>query len=75
MSKIDRIKEELGWLKIVFAIFVTIDVSLVAWLAQSYNRTSNILVVFGFSAVVVLTFVVVWINRAAMQRFKELEEE
>lgn len=75
MSKIERIKEELGWLKIVFAIFVTIDVSLVAWLAQNYDRTSNILVVFGFSAVVVLTFVVVWVNRAAMQRFKELEEE
>ena len=75
MSKIDRIKEELGWLKIVFAIFVTIDVSLVAWLAQNYDKTSNILVVFGFSAVVVLTFVVVWVNRAAMQRFKELEEE
>jgi hypothetical protein len=75
MSKTDRIKEELGWLKVVFSIFVAIDVSLVAWLAQNYNKTSDILVVFGFSAVVILTIVVVWVNRVAMQRFKELEEE
>jgi len=33
MSKVDGIKEELGWLKVVFAILVAIDVSVVAWVA------------------------------------------
>ncbi len=71
MSKTDRIKEELGWLKIVFGICVAIDVSLVGWLAQNYDRTSSVLIIFGFIAVVILTVVVVWVNRAAMKRFKE----
>jgi len=61
--------------KIVFSVFIAIDVSLVAWLAQNYDRTSSVLIVFGFIAVVILTFVVVWLNRTTMKRFKELEEE
>ena len=75
MSKIDRIKEEIGWLKVVFVLFVTIDVSLVAWLAQNYDNTPKVLVIFGFIGVIVLTLMVVWANRAALQRFKALEEE
>lgn len=75
MSKIDRIKEELAWLKVVFGVFVVIDVSLVAWLAQNYKGAAAVLVIFGFMGVVLATFIVVWVNRAAMQRFKELEKE
>ena len=75
MSKTDRIKEEIGWLKVVFAIFIAIDVSLVAWLSQNYESSSRVLIVFGFFGVVFLTVVVIWVNRAAMSRFKELEKE
>ena len=74
-SKTDRIKEELGWLKIVFAIFVAIDVSLMAWLAQNYDELSQVLTVCGFLGVVFVTSVVVWVNQAAIKRFKELEKE
>ena len=38
MSKADRLKEEIGWLKVVFAILIAIDVSLVGWLAQNYDN-------------------------------------
>ena len=75
MSKTDRIKEELGWLKIVFAIFVATDVLLMAWLAQNYNDLSLVLMVSGFLGVVFVTSVVVWVNQAAIKRFKELEKE
>lgn len=75
MSKSDRIKEELAWLKIVFAVFIAIDVSLVGWLAQNFDSTSKILVVFGFLGVIFATVVVIWVNRVAIQRFKELEVE
>ena len=75
LSKTDRIKEELGWLKIVFAIFVAVDVSLMAWLAQNYDELSQVLTVCGFLGVVFVTSVVVWVNQAAIKRFKELEKE
>lgn len=73
MSETDRIKEELAWLKVVFGVFVVIDVSLVAWLAQNYKDAAAILMVFGFLGVVSATGTVVWVNRAAMRRFKKLE--
>ena len=38
MSKIDRLKEEIGWLKVVFGILVAIDISLIAWMAQNYDK-------------------------------------
>lgn len=75
MSKSDRIKEELGWLKIVFAVLVAVDVSLVGWLAQNYQTASQLLVVSALVAVSFVTVVVVWVNRAAIRRFKALEDE
>lgn len=74
MSRIDRIKEEIGWLKVAFAIFAVIDVSLIAWLAQNYQTASNIIFGSGLFAVVFLTGVVVWLNHMALKRFKELED-
>ena len=29
MSKVDKLKKEIGWLKVVFSILVAIDISLV----------------------------------------------
>jgi hypothetical protein len=43
MSKADKLKEEIGWLKVVFALLVATDISLVAWLAQSYAKAGLLL--------------------------------
>lgn len=75
MSKSDRLKEELGWLKIVFAVLVAVDVSLVGWLAENYQSAARLLVVSAFVAVIFTTTVVVLVNRAAMRRFEALEDE
>ena len=42
MAKIDRLKEEIGWLKVMFAVLVAIDASLVGWLAQNYAKASGL---------------------------------
>ncbi len=73
MSKVDGIREELGWLKVVFAVLVAIDVSLVAWVAQNYSAANSVLVVAAIVAVAVLTVVVVWVNRLAYRKIRELE--
>jgi hypothetical protein len=75
MSRNDRIKEELGWLKIVFAMLVAVDVSLVGWLTGNYQEVSRLLVISAFGGVSFVTVVVIWVNRAAMRRFKALEDE
>jgi uncharacterized membrane protein len=74
MSKAERLKEEIGWLKVVFAVSVALDASLVAWLAQNFETTSRFLLVAGVVAVVVLAVVVAYVNRLAYRRLKELED-
>jgi hypothetical protein len=73
MSKLDSAKEELGWLKLLFAAAVAIDTSLVAWLSQAYNTAISILLVLAVVAIAVLTAAAIWINRLAYRKIRELE--
>jgi len=73
MSKSDRIKEEIGWLKVVFGILVATDISLIAWLAQNFGSASRIQVLVSLAAVVAVTGAVVWVNRMAYARIQQLE--
>ena len=74
MSKTDKLKEEIGWLKVVFGILVAIDISLVAWLAQNITKAPISLLVICALAVLSVTTGIVWINRAAYRKIDELEE-
>jgi len=73
MSKADRIKEALGWLKVVFAALVAVDISLIAWLAQNFQSAETILIVLAFLAVVSTTAAIVAVNHAAYKRIADLE--
>ncbi len=72
MSKTDRIKEEIGWLKVIFSIFVVTDISLIAWLAQNFGSASRIQALVGLAAVVGVTGAIVWVNRMAYARVNQL---
>lgn len=74
MSKIDRIKEEVGWLKIAFGLAVALDASLVAWLAQNYMTARPIVIIAAVVAAIVIAIAVVFINRRAFRRIEELED-
>jgi hypothetical protein len=74
MAKVDRLKEEIGWLKVVFAVLVAIDASLVGWLAQNYAKASGLLVLAGTAATVAITFAIVRVNRLAYRRLEQLEQ-
>ena len=74
MAKIDRLKEEVGWLKVVFGILVAIDASLLGWLAQNYASASRLLVLAGTMVTVAVTFAVVRINRLAYRRIEQMED-
>jgi len=74
MSKADRLKEEIGWLKVAFGIAVAIDVSLVAWVAQNYETAMPVVIVTAVIAAVVLAVMIVLINRRAFRRIEALED-
>ena len=74
MAKIDRIKEEIGWLKVVFGILVATDISLLAWLAEKFARAPKVQVIVSLVAVVIVTSAIVWVNHLAYVRIKQLED-
>jgi 4-hydroxybenzoate polyprenyltransferase len=73
MAKIDRIKEEIGWLKVVFGILVATDISLLAWLAENFTSAPKVQVIVSLVAVVAVTGAIVWVNHIAYIRIKQLE--
>ncbi len=74
MAYSDKLKEELGWLKVIFAILIATDVSLIAWLFQNYGKADPSLLKIGLGAAFLITFLIVWINNLGYQKIDELEE-
>lgn len=74
MSRIERLKEEIGWLKVIFGILVATDLSLIAWIARNYNAAAVLLVVACMVAVFGVTTGIVWVNKTVYRKIDELEE-
>ena len=74
MARIDRLKEEIGWLKIVFGISVAVDVSLVGWLVQNYATANSVLVGCALVAASAITLWVARTHRTAYDRMKKVED-
>ncbi len=74
MAQIDKVKEEIGWLKVIFAILIASDISLIAWLIQNYgNANRNILIIGGVVAIGV-TCAIIWLNRTVSRKINKLED-
>lgn len=65
MSEADEVKEEIGWLKLIFAALIAIEVSLIGWLAQNYTNAGTLTLVGAFVTIVATGVGIVWVNRAA----------
>lgn len=74
MSKAERIKEELGYLKVIFALLVAIDVSLLAWLAQHFQRAEPLLVMGAVLLAGMISAAIVWVNALIYRRLSRLEK-
>lgn len=72
MTKLDELKEEIGWLKIIFGIFTAIDISLLGWLAQSYETANILLQLLALVIILLSTIGIIIINRKAYQKMKEM---
>lgn len=72
MSEAEKLKEEIGWLKVVFGILVASDISLLAWLAQNFAEALHFLVTICLVAELLVTIGIVGVNRAAYRKINEL---
>ena len=74
MAHIDKVKEEIGWLKVVFAIFIATVLSLIAWLVETYGKGQRLLLIIGGVAAFLIMLATIKINSVAKQRIDKLEE-
>jgi len=63
----------LGWLKVVFAALVAVDVALIAWLAQTFRVLRTFLVIWRWFAVCSLLEQLLASTTQPYRRISELE--
>jgi len=74
MPKLDQVKEELGWLKVIFAISVATNLSLMAYLAQNYATQSKLFTIANGLAIILVTIIIVVVNKKAYKKIDEIGE-
>lgn len=74
MSKSEKIKEQIGWLKVVFGLLFATDISLIAFLFNSIDELSLIKMILVLFATLLVTIGVYYTNKKSMQKIDELEE-
>jgi len=74
MPKLDKLKEELGWLKVIFSILIATNLSLIAWFIQNYEKQKISLTILNGVIIIVLTFIIFLVNKKAYKKIDEIGE-
>ncbi len=74
MPKLDKVKEELGWLKVLFAIAVATNLSLMGYLAQHYDTQKISFSILNGVAIILTTVIIIIINKKAYKKIDEIGE-
>ena len=72
MSRSEKIKEQIGWLKVVFAILSATLISLVGWTVTHYKEDK--IIYLAFSVIIVITVLIIIVNKQAYKKMDELED-
>jgi 4-hydroxybenzoate polyprenyltransferase len=73
MSKVEKYKELIGYLKVIFSILIAIDVSIIAWLFKYNDTVSDVKIILAFIAVFLITLAIIVINKKILHKIDELE--
>lgn len=74
MSRLDKTKEEIGWLKIMFAISIATNLSLMAYLAQNYKTQEFYFSITNGIAILLITIAIIYINKLAYKKIDKIGE-
>jgi F0F1-type ATP synthase assembly protein I len=73
MGKLDKEKEEIGWIKFWIGVSVASIMGLISWFVNHYADANSIILIMDLLATVVLAVFIVVLNRTALRKIKELE--
>ena len=74
MAKIDKVKETIGYLKVVFSIFIAIEVSIVGWLFNKGEVISDIKIIISVITIYLIALAIIIVNKKILKRIDELED-
>ena len=74
MAKIDELKENIGYLKIVFSILIAIDVSLVAWLYNNGKILNQEDLIPFFILVLTISVGIIYVNKKILMKIRSLRD-
>ncbi len=72
MSELDRLKEQVAYLKLWQGIMVVTDISLVGWLASAADGTRPVLVALAVITVALVTTGIVIVHRYIERRIDQI---
>jgi ABC-type uncharacterized transport system permease subunit len=70
---LDSAKEELGWLKVLFAVLAAVDASLIAWISQNYLRADRVVFSLAVVSAIIGSALLLWLNYTAYRKIAELK--
>jgi hypothetical protein len=74
MSKSERLREEIGWLKVLCGLCAAGLMSLIAWLVQNYETAARGTTVLAFCSAIALIEIIVAVVVRMYRCFNILEE-
>ena len=72
MSELDRLKEQLVYLRLWLGIVVVADISLIGWLASATDTGTPTRVAFAVLGVVVLSLGIFFLHRHIERRIEQI---
>jgi len=74
MAKLDKTKEFIGYLKVIFGIFIAIDISLISWVYKQNITNFSITLIGASFLILVITFAIIIVNKKILATIDSLEE-
>ena len=72
MPELDRLKEQVAYLKLWLGIMVVTDISVVGWLASAADGTRPVLVALAVTTVALVTTGIVIVHRYIERRIDQI---
>jgi hypothetical protein len=74
MAEIDKVKEIIGFLKVVFGIYVAIEVSLIAYAFQNFDTIDGFKMYLIIVSIIFVSIGIVRTNKKILSEIDKLED-
>ena len=74
MAQIDEIKEEIGYLKLIFSILIAIGISIIGWIFQNFDNIKDVRMLLAFFALVFIGISILLVNKRIIKKIKNLKD-